>query len=373
MDNVSEPEKTENSKKIRTYGVRVMTFNMLSQDLISKKFFPFVDPEYLNPNTRAARFKYLLMTWMNANFIICLQEVNLSWYNFLKDIFPIKNYGFQTITYNDDKMGLCIAYPKDQYDLQKDQCGLDMRDVFIPGRYIKDRQIGLKNNGLYNDTYDDELMMSQMEEASTIETPLLSILLACKTKGYLVGKNLLVSTFHMPCKFTKKYLIAANIHAIKKTLHCLKHVWSAISKTPVTVVMTGDYNITPDNAEYKMLTGENYTQYELSNGFTEHGESLDFYLLLTQKYQALDPNLMKDIIEVRSAYKKCHDSEPPYTNVLKKVDSTFINCIDYILVDIDAEIRSSMIGLTVDNPHIKLYPNELCPSDHLPLSASLFI
>ena len=361
-----QPKEPENSKKTCTYGVRVITFNMLSPEIISKKFFPFVDHAYLDFNNRAQRMKELLMSWMNANFIICLQEVSLSWYNFLKYIFPTKNYGFQTITYNNEKMGLCIAYPKDQYDLL-------LKDEFIVGNYIKDVYISLKNNYCQdNITSNIKSMMSQLEEATTIQTPLLSVLLACKTNGKLVGKNLLVSTYHMPCKFTKKYLIAANIHTIKKEIRRLKYAWGDIFGAPVSVVMTGDYNITPKNAEYKLLTGEDYTANELLNGITEYGESLDFYVSLSQIYRSINLELTEGI-KVNSAHKTCYNSEPVYTNVLMKVDSTFIDCIDYILVDDDAEIKSCTIGLTVENPQITLYPNELCPSDHLSLSASLFI
>lgn len=176
----------------------------------------------------------------------------------------------------------------------------------------------------------------------------------------------------MPCKFTKKYLIAANIHAIKKELQSLKHTWESVFEASISVVMTGDYNITPKNAEYKLLTGESYTPNELLNGFTEHGESLDFYVTLSQIYRSINLDLTEGI-KVNSAHKTIHKSEPVYTNVLIKVDSTFIDCIDYILVDDDAEIKSCTIGLIVDNPHITLYPNSLCPSDHLSLSASLFI
>jgi mRNA deadenylase 3'-5' endonuclease subunit Ccr4 len=360
-------EITDTTITSNVHNVRIITFNLLSQDYTSSLFFPKVKKNHINFTPRSEKMKKLLMSWMKVNFIICIQELSIQWYTALADLFTNNNYGIEMVTYIKDKMGVAIAYPKNHYDML-------IKDEFVIGSYINDVYNLL--NKIKTDIDSNvhiNTLLTEISEAAGMQTPILSVLLNCKSYGKSVNKNLLVSTYHMPCRYTKKYFISANINAIKNHLQHLKEKWCSIHyDTPISVVLTGDFNITPKNAEYKLLTGELYTENEIMNRTSEHGESLDFFLLLTEQYELIGQQLMSGI-KTRSVHKTHYGNEPKYTNVSLKTDSTFVECIDYILIDDSIDIRSCTVGLTVDEPEKTPYPNGLCPSDHLPLSASLFI
>lgn len=336
------------------HNFRIITFNMLSQDYATNQYFPNVKKHHIEFKSRSEKVKKLLLSWMKVNFIICLQEVSTQWYNALIGLFDEHNYGCEIITYSGDKMGVCIVYPKNHYDIL-------MKNVFVVDEYITKVYEFLAMNMIGNNSILDgntQTILTEIEEASVVKTPLLSILLDCKSYGKSVNKNLLVSTYHMPCKYTKKYFIAANIHAIKNQLENLKHEWSNMFQgIPISTVLSGDFNIIPESAEYKLLADN---------------EQNDFYALLSKCYDLIGYNLTSGI-KTNSVHKMLHGSEPKYTNVSHKNGVPFVDCLDYILIDDSIGIRSCTVGLTIDEPEKTSYPNGLCPSDHVPLSASLFI
>ena len=348
------------NKNEKPHNVRIITFNMLSQDYTSYHYFPKVKKHHLAFKFRSEKMEKLLMSWIKVNFIMCFQEVNTLWYDFLTNIFSENNYNCEMVTYFNNKMGLCIAYPKNHYELLA-------RDDFTTDTYVSDVYNSLlaETNKYIDPNPNVDIMLNEILDATKTKTPLLSVLLNCKSYGQSVHKNLLVSTYHMPCKYTKKYFMSANIHAIKNKLQYLKDLWCNIFENdPISVVLTGDFNITSKSPEYKLLIGDAYTD--------DEPETLDFFALLS-KYYGLCGNDLTSGIKIRSLHKTLHGTEPQYTNVSLKEDITFVDCIDYILIDDSIGIRSCTVGLTVDSPESTPYPNGLCPSDHVPLSASFFI
>lgn len=407
--------KNIKSTRKRSHDVRVITFNVLSDNFVSNEYYPKVENRYINFRTRVEKVKRLLMSWMKVNFIICLQEISKQWYNEIANLFSHNMYEFKAITYFKDKLGLGIAFPINHYELL-------IRDDFIVGTYVSeiynnicanngtyihnhiskcesekynDTNLNISNNDSDNDhtefysdhtytnmdnetnilvcdeTYDN--VYNEMKESADMKTPILSLILRCKNRGNYVNKNIVVSTYHMPCRYMKKYFLATNIHSIKNRLQYLKNL--SLHRYPndsTSVILTGDFNINPKCSEYKLLTGETYTDEEIKSKTSDRGESLDFYIKLSDLYRLGGYELTSGI-KTRSVYKSFCGSEPKYTNVSLKKDFTFIECIDYILIDDSIDIRSCTVGLTVDDPENTPYPNGLCPSDHLPLSASLFI
>lgn len=325
----------------KPHDIRVITFNILSQDCVTNEYFPFVQKHYLDFEFRLVRLKQLLSSWIKVNFIICLQELSEQWKNELVDFFATNRYSFEWTIYPENKMGVGIAYPSNHYQiLQKDE--------FTCGDYV-----GRHFSQLFNiePAEDRKQIIEELKNASKSKNVMLSLLLNCKYKGTDTGVNLIISTYHMPCKFLQKYFLISHIHAIKNRLSELKTQNKADS-----VVLTGDFNINPSKLEYLYLTNSFEGEYLLNN--------------VKDVYSSVGLDLFSGVC-MRSAYLSINLAEPKYTNVSMQKDSTFIDCLDYILVNDSVGVRSCTVGLTTEN-YIP-YPNGLCPSDHLPLSASLFI
>jgi endonuclease/exonuclease/phosphatase family metal-dependent hydrolase len=219
-------------------------------------------------------------------------------------------------------------------------------------------------------------MMTEMEYASDSKNALLSVLLCAKRHGNQVGKNFIISTYHMPCRYKYKIFLCSHIHALKVHLDELTTLWNTYYHNVVSTVFCGDFNITPKSPEYKYLVGIEYSKQEypengLCNSDNEHVTPY-FINDLADAYQQVGQNLFAGM-QFKSTHKTLHAKEPDYTNVSVKKDGTFVECLDYILINNHVDIRSCTVGLNVKDPIASSYPNGLCPSDHLPVSASLRI
>ena len=196
---------------------------------------------------------------------------------------------------------------------------------------------------------DDVHIYEELKHASNSNNKLLSILLNCKNEK--TQQNIIISTYHMPCMFMKKYYISSHIHAIKQHLDIL-YAFDGITQT---IIFSGDLNITPCSPEYNLLLNREAKELKI----------------LAECYTNIGQNLYSGL-QFTSAYKTKHNREPLYTNVSVQTNKQFIECIDYILTN-NIKIHSCLVGLISDDPVKRPYPNALCPSDHLPLSASLII
>src|SRR5579872_4964486 len=78
----------------KPHDVRVITFNILSHNFVSDEYYPKVEKRYINFKTRVEKVKKLLLSWMKVNFIICLQEISMQWYEEIGDLFVSNEYDF---------------------------------------------------------------------------------------------------------------------------------------------------------------------------------------------------------------------------------------------------------------------------------------
>lgn len=408
------------TKKLATHGssattgvqpmhdIRVITFNLLSPEVLSEEsianFYPNIRKNYLDFAKRVEKTKKLMQSWMKVNFIICVQEMSTQWRDELSAFFKENNYGFCAEVYSGGKMGVGIGFPLQHYDL------LDV-DSFACGNFIKpiykgikqiftasttsaavtqireqrsDESKEIKSTNTQGESFDSaeskktdppeptkiQTMLTELEYASDSKNVLVSVLLRAKHFGKPVGKNVVISTFHMPCRYKYKYFLCSHIHALKVHLSELTERWNSIYNNTISTVFCGDFNITPKNPEYKYLVGLDYTQYELREDATS--ETAHFIVDLSEAYQQVGQDLF-DGMQLRSTHKTLHTKEPDYTNVTVQKDRTFVECLDYILINNQVDIRSCTVGLSVQDPVSSPCPNGLCPSDHLPLSASLRI
>jgi mRNA deadenylase 3'-5' endonuclease subunit Ccr4 len=347
---------------------RIITFNLLSPVFSLPSRYHFSATEHLDPAYRLDKIMKLLGKWMKANFIICLQEVNNSWNNELKRMFRELRYSYTYAIYADGKMGVAIAFPITQFlriDIDIYRCGESIGKICSSMNKI---ELSKRVHGI--DHIEEQLI-----NASEKDNLAITLLLKCRSFDTNFEKYLIVSTYHMPCSYTKKYFMVAHIHSLKSRIAELRSKWIHIHpQTPSlfdSIVIAGDFNITPNSPEYKYMTGEPYTPKERFE-CTSQNTSLQFYDDMCKIYKSVGINF-NDTIPTLSTHLSINNAEPKYTNVMLQKQQNFINTLDYILITPNIRIMSCLVGLTCMTNPIASYPNSWCPSDHLPLSASLVI
>lgn len=357
--------KTLEEIKMPKHDIRVITFNMLSHSAATAAYFPFVDGRYLYFKHRVSKMKKLLTSWMKVNFIICLQEFSKEWEYALKGFFETKKYKIVSKLYARDKMGVAIAYPTNHFDLLDSNITTLSEEIRDVSNFIK-RWDGSVINPSAEGSIKYSVVAREIEMGEHTKNILLSLIFRPKYLGKDIGKNLIISTYHMPCKFTQKYYMIAQIVALKTNLAKLVESVKKNNPGEMSLIVTGDFNISPVNPEHKLLTGLTYTDEELKN------PAYEAISTMKSVYEMNDMSINQGI-KLRSAHYVLHNKEPEYTNVSVKVGATFVGCLDYILIDETIDVRSCTVGLTTEDPIQASYPNGICPSDHIPLSASLRI
>ena len=352
----------------KDYTFRIITFNLLSPAFATPSHYHYSPPEQLDAKYRLDRISKLLHKWTKANFIICLQEVSEQWNNELIKIFDECCYTYSYNIYADGKMGVAIAFPSAHYIKVES-------DVYRCGELIGKVCNSMNKTELRETLPSIDEIESDLISASEKDNTSITLLLKCLYFGKNIGKFLIVSTYHMPCRYTKKHFMVAHIHSLKAHVAELQNKWSQVNPDKHSiinsVVIAGDFNITPNSAEYKYMTGEPYTEKELSE-CKSNSNSLQFYVDMCQIYKSVGFDF-NNTIQTLSTYRAINNNEPPYTNVMLQKEHRFINTLDYILITPNIKIMSCIVGLSCLTTPIASYPNVWCPSDHLPLSASLIL
>ena len=345
----------------QNYDFRVITFNLLSSFCATKEYYPYVKPQFLDFSNRLSRVKKLIDAWTKVNFIICLQEVDELWFRALESKFIEKKYGLHSVRYTDGTMGQLIGYPINHFDKV-------FVDQFIPGLYVKEICDKMEHCELKNSesNHNHDIIMDQLLEGSKSPNTMISIGLSAKYHGKKVNKNILISTYHMPCKFKDQFLMLSHIHAVKMRLKEIVTKWDQFD----SLVLAGDFNMLETSNEY---------------GYMINPNSDDIIIdLMNVLYKSVGIDL-RQTIQFKSAHLLCHGKEPEYTNCSIKKNKNFVGTLDYVFINDNISVRSCTIGLVAPsldksldhlyykNTKLPLYPNAVCPSDHLALSTSLFI
>lgn len=323
-------------------GIRVITYNVLTQKYAQPSYYPTIRKEYLTEEYRWERLQRLSTSWIRAGFIICLQEVSTKWDIRLSELFAQYNYMYCGHCYNDGIFGTSIAFNTKAFHL------LDTQYISI-GRYVGTLNLRCPENSM--------IPAEDLKDAIAQNNLLVSVLLRCKNNKH--PTKFLISTYHMPCRFLRPYVVHMHIIGIRHYLHYLTELYSAHAIE--SIVLAGDMNATPSSQLYQMFGTFDRHQHEEMDELKE----MDHFI---------EENKLHDhLISLESVFKKNKIPEPEYTNVSLQKNRTFIGTIDYIFVTHSITCKSCVVGLTVPNPLVSGYPNGLSPSDHLPLSASLFI
>lgn len=323
-------------------GIRVITYNVLTQKYAQPSYYPTIRKDYLTEEYRWDRLDRLLRAWIRAGFIICLQEVSTAWDIKVSELFAQNSYMYCGYCYNDGIFGTSIAFNTKAFHL------LDTQNISI-GRYIGNLNLRRPENSMIPE--------EDIVEAITQNNLLISVLLKCKNNKH--PTKFIISTYHMPCRFLAPYVMYMHIIGIRHHLNHLTEYYSAHNIN--SIVLAGDMNVTPSSQLYQMFGNSGHRPHDMMNELKEMDHFIE------------DNKLHEKLIHLESVFKKNKIPEPEYTNVSIQKNRTFIGTIDYILVTQPIICKSCVVGLTVPNPLVSGYPNGLSPSDHLPVSASLFI
>jgi exonuclease III len=317
------------------YKMRIITFNILTHDYCYQSHYKHVKSEYLNNSYRENRVIKLLQSWMKANFIINLQEVGSKWKIILEDFFEKSGYDFVSKVYANDKMGVGIAYPKKHFKLDKIYC--EDLNKFIEKLEPSDIDV-----------------LNEYDTAKNKELIILGLGLECFYKGTNTNKKVMIMNCHLPLKYKLEYYMMTILWKIRNICYELSNSYR--------IILSGDFNITPKSIYYDFM---------LDN--LDKLDELDNFNIKSKIIKKIIGKDYDNIIKFNSAYNECHSCEPNYTNVYKNNDIIFCDCLDYIFIDNSISVISSIVGLLNKDPLKYLYPNAICPSDHVPLSASLSI
>lgn len=402
---------------------RVITFNCLSPHYAHKEWFPMAKTKFIDEKYRLDKLCKLIKSWMKSNFIIALQELCVIWHEQVVKICQEMSYHMTYTSYSDGKMGVGIMFPVRYYALLG-------TDICCPHDEIAQRKSRLLSLVTSNQTelQNAHAIAHAIRDAENptkpFANPQVTLLLRMFNRGLDTSTELIVSTYHAPCRFANGVFMICHAHRVTEHLRELYDKWAnnyervgfAEPKTIATMFM-GDTNSITMNMAYKIWTSGNNVdrviskddvqediqediQDDVQEDTSDHSESADPGVTIEE--QDYDPFVDSNktpcdqyeavrmayrsigidfdhVVNLRSAYYALNHCEPPFTNVKiadpqDSATENFIETIDYILISTNVNVKSSIVGLTPkDGRSIEAYPNAICPSDHLPLSASLII
>ncbi|EGD76526.1 hypothetical protein PTSG_07643 [Salpingoeca rosetta] len=287
--------------------MQVVTFNVLSPPLTQKDYFPYLTEDLLDPDVRWKMLVAELLDLMESDSIICLQEVDHSWFGKFVLLFEKEGYTFVPVTYS-PLLGVAIAFPRARIgDLIPDCIGV--RSI----SKLRDSTITAKR--CWNVALQVHLTRSSGK-----------------------GQDFAVTTYHMPCKFREPHVMA---------MHCSMLVkWAHNTANSLPYIVAGDFNIKPKDPCYDMIV----------NGFI-HPEVKGALATPAATFNEVPKAL-------RSALREHHGREPEFTNWTHEFQDT----LDYIFLSDEWVVRDACDPESFpEGP----YPSERVVSDHIPLWATL--
>lgn len=316
--------------------VNIITYNILSPNLCNQDEFQEYDPESLDEIKRKNKIILLIDEWTSKENrpIICLQEVPNIWKGSLEKILLNRKYIPLSMNYGNRKSGFFGVL------------------TAIPNIYQIDK-IEYLNIGEYIDAIQPPLF--KPKSTSFIDKLINAVISPAEEDDYITNaknrsnialkltlnsdKKFIIYNYHMPCAY--KTPIVQTLH-----LDGLKRLMSEHRDVPT--ILATDFNLTPDSVGYEYFT---FAKLPI-----EHSE----YLYKTSHYD----------LKMTSSYKEVNKSEPLYTCYSDtRWGGRFKNTLDYIFVSGHFKTLSSKILIETNEK----MPNELNPSDHLPIESCLQI
>lgn len=300
--------------------INVAQYNILSIELASKYYYVNTNTKYLQPDFRWQLLKDKLLTKINNQYIICLQEVCYHWLEKLIPFFNLHNYQYQYTQYtcHQGYVGSLTAYP---HHFQ-----LEAIKIVNIGDYIEKRVTKIVDPIDKNDLWFKSIIKKNM-------------LLCLKlSDGH---KSFCVINYHMPQ--SHQYQSVGLLHLIS----CIQIINKFANNTKY--IFAGDFNFKPDSLLYKVIT---------------QGGSYKNVVMKTTLYDTSQFNL-KNATPLVDAYK----NRLVYTNYVHTDDDPWYGCIDYIFLSQGWIVnhRDDIVNDFSEGPFPDLYE----PSDHLMIGVQL--
>jgi len=346
--------------KTPAFAMRVVSYNVLSSHLSSPSHYTTLDPSHLEADNRLPLVLKKLENEIESSqnsAVICLQEVSNDWAGEFHTWFSNRGYHLVTGLYGrkfNGYMGVAIAFPTDVFEtIDVDISRLsDKRIGGWPKEPEKSTLVNtittlksiimapLKVMGLIQRPKEDHWSMSQRRH---------NILLTTTLNEKKTGKTFCIGNYHMPCAYYNP--MAMSLHSEMAA----KHVQEiASSKKDIPYIVAGDWNLTPNSSQYKMMTTGKLDQDDPAFPTPKHG--MDWSV--TTK-------------PMRSAYAEKDDGEPNFTNYARvKEDDAFIDTLDYIFLSREWSVESTKPIVHRDKANGP-FPNSFEPSDHVLIAADL--
>lgn len=210
--------------------MKIFNYNVLSDKLCDNNFYIGYDKEVLDTGVRLNKLKELLTSKIDEQYIICLQEVSLSWRGqlevfFSEAIIPYRTFSISQGHEGNGYMGIFIAIPY-IYGIKK----VD---------YIPIRDLIKK----YEHNYTPERFK-----------------LLTNTYNHLIvvglNNNVTIGTYHAPCKYDDDEYMKLY------TSEIIKYMSNNYDK----VILTGDFNIQPNSTYYGIITEHMRSAYAMMGG-----------------------------------------------------------------------------------------------------------
>lgn len=315
---------------------KILTYNILTGKYAKSGIYRECEPKYLYPKYRLQRLTDIFADFINQEYFICLQEVDLEISCKLQLYFKKNGYDFHYQsqgTISNDFMGLGIAVPSNTNitNIYKKRLS-DFKDwprqpkstttliSYLP--ITVQNYFGLNNKDL-SQWYK---MRNKVNFALTLE----------------IDNEFYLTTVHIPCVYQYESSMITYVGML------LNHLGQLDGKH----ILVGDFNIQPDSEVYKLITEGKCSEVSLDNDYPDN-----------DLWRPSNVNLLKleDITSKIDYTTNCESNFYGNTNKFKgKLDYIFVSGFNYSCKHVDVLFNTT---------EELLHPNFANPSDHMPLSA----
>ena len=213
------------------HNITILTYNVLSSNLADlmvnqqKDNKIIYSSDIMDNNYRFKKIsefiKNQIMTTLESNLIICLQEVSEDWLSLFSQLFSSLNYLSINVQHGrifDGNMGVLIAYPS--------KLSIIKSEFYSVGQHI---------------IITDEISKISASKTNTA----ILLILGDPYSNFKFG----IVTYHMPLEPTRHQVSLSHIKVLyKKIIRYMNGTgW----------ILAGDFNILPDSKTYMFLTNQN--------------------------------------------------------------------------------------------------------------------
>jgi len=352
----------------KPFGMRVVSYNVLSSHLCEPSHYIKCVPEDLDPDIRRQRVQQLLNPQMAKQAVVCLQEVSAQWQAELTPFFEQWGYTFVCGNYGNafnGYMGVALAWPTARFTSEQVAITRVAETKPWPKPPPKEEPTRSKWTIAFSGAWKSLRTLwhpppkppfDVWAETKRRHNFVVSANLRCKVSGKLVS----VSTYHMPCLFGSdaKVQVMTN-HVCLAAQQALRFAGDG---TPC--VLAGDFNIKPHDAPYALITrGVLASDHPHMPPAAPYGDTWK-------------PVLPKPL---SSAYVMATGREPEFTNLASTAwgGDAFCETLDYIFLSSGDGWRVREVRPLPSKAEVMVrrgcisYPTASEPSDHTMIWAEL--